>query len=80
MLKNSQTNYSLKDNNETAPSHHFSLHQVYMTNSDTPPVTSPFYNVQPSSNTSKTPVFPSLPYTTEKLLSINIFKFHSSDT
>ena len=35
-----QTNYSLQDINKSVPSHHFSLHQVYMTNSETPPVTS----------------------------------------
>ena len=48
-----QTNYSLQYNDETVPSHQFSLHQVYMTTSDTPPISSPIYNVQPTSHTSK---------------------------
>ena len=40
-----QTNYFLQYNDNTDPSHQFSLHQVYMTNSDTPPITSIIYNV-----------------------------------
>ena len=48
-----QTNYSLQYNDNTVPSHQFSLHQTYMTNSDTPPKTSPIYNVQPTSHISK---------------------------
>ena len=62
-----QTNYSLQDNHEFIPSHHLSLHQVDMTNSDKPPVTSPLYIVQRTSHTSKPRVFPSFPYTTENL-------------
>ena len=50
-----------------------------MTNSDTPPISSPIYNVQPTSHTSKPRVLPSLPYTTENLKFINKFKFHFSD-
>ena len=38
-----------------------------MTNSNTPPITSPIYNVKPTSLTSNPRVFPSLPYTTENL-------------
>ena len=68
-----QTNYSLPDNRESVSSHHFSLHQVCMTNSDTPPVTTPLYNVQPSSHTSKPRVIPSLPNTIENLKFINKF-------
>ena len=56
-----------------------SLHQIYMKNSDTPPKTSPIRNVQPSSHNSKPPVFPSLPYTTEKIKFINKFNFQFSD-
>ena len=50
-----------------------------MTNSDTPPVPSSLYNVQPTSHTSKPRVFPSLPYTTENLKVINKFNFQFSD-
>ena len=56
-----QTNYSLQYIHDTVPFHQFSLHQVYMTNSDTPPTTSSFFNVQPTSHTSKPRIFPSLP-------------------
>ena len=44
------TNYSLQYIDGTVPSHQFSLPQVNMTNSDTPPLTSQFYIVQPTSN------------------------------
>ena len=47
--------------------HHFYLHQVFMTNSDTPSATSSLYNVQPTSNNAKPHVFPSLP-SSKKLL------------
>ena len=47
-----------------------------MTNSDTPPITSPIYNVQP---TSKPRIFPSLPYTPENRKFKNNFKFLFSD-
>ena len=60
-----QTNYPLKYIDNTVPFHQFSLHQVYMTNSDTPPITSPLNNLQPTSHASKPRSFPSLPYTTE---------------
>ena len=50
-----------------------------MTNSDTPPKTSPLCNVQPAPHTSKPRIFPSLPYTTENLKIINIFTFQFSD-
>ena len=49
-----------------------------MKNSDTPPVTSPLYNVQPTSHTSKPRVSPSLPYTTENLKFTNKFIFQFS--
>ena len=48
-----QTNYSSQCNEITVPSHQFSLHQVYMTKSNTPSITSPIYNVQPTSHISK---------------------------
>ena len=74
-----QRNYSLQDKLESVPSHNFSLHQVYMTNSDTTPVMSSLYNVQPTSKVFKPRVFPSLPYTTENLKFINKFNFRISD-
>ena len=55
----------------------------FMTNFDTPPVTSPVFNVQPTSNTSKPRFSPSLPYTNENLKLINIVNFqfsHLTDT
>ena len=70
-----QTNYSLQDIRESVPFNHFSLHQVFVTNFDTPLVTSPLYNVQPGSNTSKPRIFPSLPDTTDNLKIINKFNF-----
>ena len=57
-----QTNYSLQYAVDTVLFHQFSLHQKYMTNSDTPPITSSRYNLQPTSHTSKPPIFPSVPY------------------
>ena len=71
-----QTNYSLQYIDDTVLSHQFSLHKVYMTNSDKPPIASPIYNVQPTSHTSKPQIFPSLQYTTENLKFINKFNFH----
>ena len=50
-----------------------------MTSSDTRPIKSHFYNVQPTSHTSKSRFFPSLPYTTENLIFINKFNFQVSD-
>ena len=69
----SQTNYNLKDNRELVSSHHFSLHQVYMTNSDTIPIKSQLCKVQSTSHTLKPRVFPSLPYTTENHKFLNKF-------
>ena len=51
----------------------------FISNSDIPHQTSPFYNVQPTSHTSETPIFPSLPYTSENLKFINKFNFQFSD-
>ena len=45
----------------------FSLHQIYMTDSDIQHSTSPLYCVQLTSNTSENCIFPSLPYTSENL-------------
>ena len=50
-----------------------------MTNSNTPSITSPVYNVQPTSHASKPRIFPSLLYTTENLKLINKFNFQFSD-
>ena len=50
-----------------------------MTNSDTPPITSPCYNVEPTSHTSKPQIFNSLSYTIVNLKFINNFNFHLSD-
>ena len=50
-----------------------------MTNSDIPHQTSPLYNVQPTSHTSETRFFPSLPYTSENLKIISKFNFQLSD-
>ena len=47
-----QTNYSSQYKEDTGSFHQFSLHQVYMTNSDTPTKTHSLYNVQPTSHTS----------------------------
>ena len=74
-----QTNYFVSSNHDTFFTTQFSLHQVYMTNSDSLPRTSSLYNVQPTSQTSKPRVFPSLPYSTENLKFINKFNFHFSD-
>ena len=48
-----QTNYKLTDNRELVSFHNFSLHQVYMTNSDTLPIKSQLYHAQPTSYTLK---------------------------
>ena len=50
-----------------------------MTNSDSLPITSSLYNVQPTSHTSKPRVFPSLPYSPENFKFINKFNFQFSD-
>ena len=47
-----QTNYSVSSKYDTFSNTQFSLHQVYMTNSDSIPRTSSIYNVQPTSHTS----------------------------
>ena len=62
-----QTNYIVQHDDATTPPPQFTLHQIYMTNDDIPNQTSPLYNVQPTSHTSEKRIFPSLPYTSEKL-------------
>ena len=46
---------------------------------DIPSQTLPLYNVQPTSHTSEKRYFPSLPYTSDNLKSINKFNFQFSD-
>ena len=74
-----QTNYIVHNDDPTTPPPQFSLHQIYMTNSDTSHQTSSLYNVQPTSHTSEKRIFPSLPYTSENLKFINKFNFQFSD-
>ena len=75
-----QTNYIIHyDDPTTPPPPQFSLHQTYMTNSDTSHQTSSLYNVQPTSHTSEKRIFPSLPYTSENLKFINKINFQFSD-
>ena len=74
-----QTNYSFQDIFDSVPTLLFSLHQIYVTNSDTPLMTSHIYIVQPTSHTSKPQVFPSIPYTTEYPKFINKYNFQFSD-
>ena len=50
-----------------------------MTNYDIPHQTSPLCNVHPTSHTSDTRIFPSLPYTSGNLKFINNFNFQFSD-
>ena len=64
-----RTNYSTQNDTETVSSPQFSLHQIYLTNSDNPPTTSPIYNVQPTSHTSKPRVF-LLYHTLPKILNL----------
>ena len=74
-----QKNYTIHYDDNTVPSPQFSLQQIYMTNSDIPSITSPRYNVPPTSHTSKPRIFPSLPYTPENPKFINKFTFQFSD-
>ena len=64
-----QTNYFIHFDDPTTPSPQFSIHQIYMTDSDIHQ-TSPLYNLQPTSHTQKR-IFPSLPYTSDNLKFIN---------
>ena len=73
------TNYVVHYDDSTTPSPQFSLHQIYMTHSDTPHKTSPLYNVQPTSNTSEKRIFPFLPYTSDNLKFIIKFNFQFLD-
>ena len=68
-----QTNYIIHYDDPTTPPPQFSLHQIYMRNSDIPNQTFPLYNVQPTSHTSEKRIFSSLPYTSENLKLINKF-------
>ena len=52
-----QTNYIVHYDDPTTPTPHFSLHRIYMTNSDIPNHTSLLYNVQPTSHTFKKRIF-----------------------
>ena len=70
-----QTNYIVHYDDPTTPPPQFLLHQIFMTNSDIPPQTSPLYNVQPTSHTSETRIFPSLAYTSENLKFNNKYNF-----
>ena len=74
-----QSNYIVHYDDPTTQPPQFSLHQIYMTNSDIPHQTSPLYNVQHFSHTSKTRIFPSSPYTSENLNFVNKFNFQFSD-
>ena len=74
-----QTKYIVLYDDPTPPPPQFSLHQIYMTNSDITNQTSPLYNVQPTSHTSEKRIFPSSPYTSENLKFINKFNFQFSD-
>ena len=74
-----QTNYIIHYDDPTIPLPQFSLHQIYMTNSDIPNQTSPLYNVQPTSHTSEKRIFSSLPYTSENLIIINKFNIQFFD-
>ena len=73
-----QINYTVSPNLDTSSTKQFSLHQVYMTDSDSLPKPLSIYNVQPTTHTSKPRVFP-LPYSTENLNFINKFNFQFSD-
>ena len=67
LISNVTHTYKPDITEQFVPYHHFYLHQVYITNSDTPSATSFLYNVQPTSNNSKHRDFPPLPYS-KKLL------------
>ena len=74
-----QTIYIIPYDDPTTPPPQFSLHQIYLTNSDIPNQTSPLYNVQPTSHTAEKSNFPSLPYTSENLKFINSFNIQFCD-
>ena len=74
-----QTNYFVHYDDPTTLPPQFSLHQSYMTNCDMPHQISPLYNVQPTSHTPETRIFPSLPYTSENSKFVNNFNFQFSD-
>ena len=74
-----QTSYALQPQDNTVPSHHFSLHQLYMTDPTPSLLDSSIYNVHPTSHTSKPRKFPSSPYTSENLKFIKKFIFQFSD-
>ena len=74
-----QTTYIVHNDDPTTPPRQFSLHQSIMIHFDIPHQTSPLYNVQPTSHSSETRIFPSQPYTSENLKFINKFNFKFSD-
>ena len=74
------SNYNSPTQDISSATNHFSLHQIYMTSHtlhDTP--LSNIYNVQPSSDTSKSHTFPTLPYSKDNHTFINNFNFQFSD-
>ena len=56
-----QTNYALQFNDNTILSPQFSLHQLYTTDPTPSLIISSIYNVQLTSHTLKSRIFPSLP-------------------
>ena len=74
------SNYNTSTQDIPSPSNHFSLPQIHMTSPtfhDTPH--SNIYNVQPTSDTSKSRTFPTLTYSKNNLKFINKFNFQLSD-
>ena len=78
-MRNVTHTYQPDITEQFVPYQHFYLHQVYMTNSDTPSATSSLYNVQPTPNNSTPLVFPSLPYSKKTLEFIKKFSFQFCD-
>ena len=61
------TNYFLQYTDKTSSLPSFSLHQVHLKDITKEITNSSLYNVQPTSDTIKRRIFPSLPYTRENL-------------
>ena len=68
------TSYAVQPNDNTVPSHQFSIHQLYMTDPNLSLIPSSIYNVQPTSHTSKPRFFLSL-RTLQKILTNSTFNF-----